>query len=469
MPLSKVAIVGRSNVGKSTFFNTICEQNRALVFPIAGTTRDRLEAEVSWRGKKFILVDSGGIDPSKNDPYSKEIIKQSETAQKEASLVLILADVTTGPLQEDINLLKKIRKSEKKFILVINKCDNSHRRSLAREFKKLSEELFTISAKNGSGVGDLLDEIVKITEKNSEEEKYPDVTIALTGKPNVGKSSLFNNLAKSERMIVSETPHTTRDSQDIDIIDANGKKFRIIDTAGIPRRSNKKNSDVEELSIGKTRDAANRSDVVALTLDISKSFTSQDKRLGKEIEDLGKGIIIVANKWDLIPEKESSTIQSYENYITKYFPNLYWAPIIFISALFGQRTNDILSLALEVKQNMEREITENALSVFIKKIVSKRKPTIGKGTRRPRILRMIQSKTKPPTFIISIPTKTNLASSYLKYISSSLRESFNFSGASIKIIIEEKEIKKEDEKNNAPQERRHKRVTHRRRPQIRKK
>lgn len=465
MPMPKVAIVGRSNVGKSTLFNTIGEKNRALTSPEAGTTRDRLEAPVLWRGMQFTLVDTGGSDPAKNDPYAKKIIQQALVAEQEADLLIALADVTVGPINEDIELIKRLRKQGKPFLVAINKCDNPARRARAGAFKRVGKEYYPISATSGSGIGDLLDEIVKriapTHEAKSVEEK-PAATLALIGKPNVGKSSLANSIAGSERMIVSPIPHTTRDAQDIEVATSQGTAYRIIDTAGVRRRDNR-GDEVEELSIGKTRLAAKRADVVALVIDISEPFTAQDKRLGREMEDYGKGLLIVANKWDLVAEKTSYTIEEYEARIASYFPNLPWAPIVFVSALENQRTKRLLELALDIKNNLERTVTDNALSNFVKKAASARKPTIGKGTRRPRILSMRQTGINPPSFQLDIPLKTNLARSYRQYLANALRKEFNFEGVPLSVSVREREPEQNEVDESTPKRPKRKRVTHRRR------
>ena len=457
-----VVILGRSNVGKSSLFNKVVEQNRALVLPEAGTTRDRLEATVFWRNKSFNIIDTGGLDPDKDDIYHDPIIAQALTAQISAAVILFMVDVETGVLQEDQQIVKQLRKYNKPILLVVNKCDNAHKRKKAEVFKKLNLDYYLISASNGSGIGDLLDAITNILPKEKKSSKEPDITLALIGKPNVGKSSLLNSIFGEDRMIVSETPHTTRDSQDV-FVEYKDTGYMIIDTAGI-RRKTKQGDEVENLSISKSIAAINRSDIVALIVDISESATSQDKRLAREIEDSNKGLFMVANKWDKIPEKDDKTINKYKEYIDKTFPNLSWVPIVFTSALVDQRTKEILGLAKDIKKNLEREITDNALSKFLKSAVAKRKPTIGKGTRRPRLLSLKQTRTNPPAFLIEIPNKTNLAKSYQQYLANSLREKFDFEGVPIKLSVQERVLKKE-ESDNMPSVKRKKGHRHRRAPQ----
>ena len=463
MKLPSVVILGRSNVGKSSLFNKITEQNRALVLPEAGTTRDRLEAQVFWRKKTFNIIDTGGLDPDKDDIYHDPIISQALHARKGASIILLMVDVLTGVLDEDIKIVKDLRKIDKPILLVINKCDNPKRRAKADEFKKLDLDMNLISATNGSGTGDLLDVIVNLLPENKKEKDESEITLALVGKPNVGKSSILNSMYGEERMIVSPVPHTTRDSQDVDV-NYKDTNYTIIDTAGIRRRT-KQGDEVENLSIAKSKAAINRSDVVALIMDISEKATSQDKRLAREVQDCNKGLFIVANKWDKIPEKDDKTIDKYKTYIERTFPNLSWVPIVFTSAIENKRTKEILSLAKDIHTNLAREITENALSKFLKLAATKRKPTIGKGTRRPRLLILKQLRNNPPSFLIEIPNKTSLAKSYQQYLLNSLRDKFDFEGVPIKLRVKERELKKV-ETDNMPEQKKKKGHRHRRTPQT---
>lgn len=453
-----VVIVGRSNVGKSSLFNRLVERRQSLVLPEAGTTRDRLDAEITWRGKTFTLVDTGGLDPLKTDTYRAAIIGQSEYAQQHASLILFVVDVTVGLTVEDRQIAKKLRTSGKPLMLVVNKCDHAKRRSESVAFNALNMPMQLVSATNGSGTGDLLDAVVEKLKPAKQSSVQPSFTIALLGKPNVGKSSLLNSMLNSERMIVSPTPHTTRDSQDV-AVEYTGATITVIDTAGI-RRATKAGDDVEQLSVGKSKAALERADIAFLVVDISEPFTSQDKRLGELIEEAGKGICIIANKWDVIPDKDANTIERYKEYVTAFFPHLSWAPIIFVSAHDSLRTRETLLLAKDIFENLNRHITVNALSKFIKKVVARRPPTIGKGTRRPRLLQFEQIATKPPKFEIIIPQKTNLALTYKQYIINSLREYFEFEGTPLTIRVRSKELTKDELQLASPMK---KRPTHRRR------
>lgn len=434
--LPSVVIVGRGNVGKSTLFNKIAEENKALVLAESGTTRDRLEAQITWQRKTFTLVDTGGLDPKKTDDYYEPIIKQSLAAQERAAVIVLVADVTVGLIPADRGIARALRQSGKKVILAVNKCDNQKRRAEAALFHRLNLPLYPVSAKNGVGTGDLLDAITQLLPQVPAIAMKPDMTLALIGKPNVGKSALLNSLYGEERMIVSPLPHTTRDSQDVLVLH-NERLFKVIDTAGI-RRGSHQGDLVEELSIAKSRQALERSDVVGLVIDISQDITSQDKRLSDEITASGKGIFIIANKWDLIPEKDSATIGRFQKYLAISFPHLSWAPIVFTSATIGTRIKNILALAWAIYQNFNKQTSEEDLAIFLKKIAVKRKPTIGKGTRRPKLLALEQEAARPPRFALTIPNKTNLAENYKRFMINMLRDEFDLEGVPVKLTVKEK-------------------------------
>lgn len=434
-PLPLVAIIGRSNVGKSTLFNKIAEQNRALVLPQAGTTRDRLEARVNWQKKSFILADTGGLDPRRNDPYAPAIISQSRAAQKAAAVLILVVDAATGPTPEDRAILRALKRAQQPVILAANKCDNNRLRAEAAVFEKFGRPLTAISAKNGVGVGDLLDAVTDRLKTETETETGPDMELALIGKPNVGKSSLLNALYGEERMIVSPLPHTTRDSQDV-LIKHQDHIFRVTDTAGI-RRLSHQGDEIETLSINKAREAARRADVVGLVIDISQPITSQDKRLTEEIVQSGRGIFIIANKWDAIDEKTSHSVTEYQEHINRSLPFLSWAPVLFVSVFDKQRIRDILDMAWAVKRNAERALTDDDCREFLKKILAKRAPTIGQGTRRPKLLRLEQVSTGPPRFLLTIPVKTRLAENYKQFMINALRKEYALEGVSIRLGIKE--------------------------------
>ena len=435
--LPLVALVGRSNVGKSTLFNRLIEKAVALVLPQAGTTRDRLEAAISWNAASFTLVDTGGLDPAKTDIYKEAIIKQSLYAQKGAQVIVLVVDATVGLQAAERDIAKKLRKLGKTIIIAANKCDNSKVRQNSAVFHQLNWPLVAVSAKNGSGTGDLLDAITQSLKPRAGEEAAgglnPRLTLTLLGKPNVGKSSLLNSLYGEERMIVSPVPHTTRDSQAV-LVKHHNVVYRVIDTAGI-RRYSHQGEVVEELSISKSHQAMREADVVGLVIDISQNLTSQDKRLAEAIVAGNKGIFIIANKWDLIPEKDSATIERYRHYIDQSFPFLTWAPIIFVSALDSLRTKKILELASDIFTHLIWRATDAELKEFISAIAAKRRPTTGKGIRRPSLLSLKQISDNPPHFILTIPNKTQLAETYRRFMVNTLRSQFNLEGVPLKLTV----------------------------------
>lgn len=441
-----VAIVGRSNVGKSTLFNKIAEQRQALVAKIAGTTRDRLEAAVSWQNRNFVVVDTGGLDLSKADPYREQVRSQSEQAVRRAAVILLLVDARVGFLPADQTILKKLRGLKKPILLGVNKCDTAFWRQQSNIFRRARLPLLAVSAANGSGVGDLLDAIAALLPNDSAAAERVELTLALVGKPNVGKSSLLNALCGEERMIVSPLPHTTRDAQAVLIkhsfvtpaqAEIHNKIFKIIDTAGI-RRADRKAEPIEHLSIGKARQAMNQSDVIALVIDISREITGQDKRLAQEAIASNKGIMLVANKWDLIADKKPETIERHKKIIGRIFPHLSFAPIVFTSAVNGRGVKKILELAHAINQNRHRTVSAEELKKFLAKAVNKRQPTIGKGTRRPTILSLEQISAAPPHFLAAIPVKTRLAENYKQYLMNFLRDEFGLEGVPVKLSIKEK-------------------------------
>jgi len=348
-----VTIAGRSNVGKSTLFNKILEKRQSLVLPKSGTTRDYLEGQVSWRGKSFTLIDTGGLDPDKKDKYKKEIITQAEKAIKKADLILLVLDAKIGIMPEDKKIISKTRKLGKKIIIVANKCDNKKLRDAAEVFKNFGIELCKVSSINGSGVGDLLDAVVEVFPKKEEDEEKIQISIALIGKPNTGKSSILNSIFGEERMITGSEPHTTRDSQSV-LVKSGDTTYKITDTAGI-RRKTREGEEVEKMSIEKSKMAMRTCDIVALVLDSSEEATSQEKRLGREISLANKKFMIIANKWDLVKEKDEKSGDRFLKNIKFNFPNLSKSPILFTSCKENKNTKQILVVAKKLFAEQEEE------------------------------------------------------------------------------------------------------------------
>lgn len=450
--LPKVAIIGRANVGKSTLFNRLIEQDKALVSSISGTTRDRNVGIVSWRGKKFELTDTGGLDIDEKipEPISQGIVKQAQQAMIDADLVLFVIDLIDGATPVDRDLAKKLIAGgfKEKTIFVGNKAETAKLKKYDGSIYRLGlGEPMAISASSGSGTGDLLDEILeklpnKKLKSGEADIAKPDIKIALLGRPNVGKSSLLNSILGEDRVIVSDIAHTTREAHDTEF-SYKDKKFLIIDTAGIRRKSKIERGTLEKRSVGKSLDALDDCDVAVLITECNKKIDAQDKKITQAILESGKSVIIAANKWDLIGDKETNTIKDYENFYRKSFPYLWWAPLIFISAKENLRTHKLLNLAIEIKSAREIKIADSQLDKFLKQKIKQHKPSRGKGLKNPYIYEITQSSTNPPRFVIYVNDPTVLHFSYIRFLQNNLREKFKIIGTPIQVELRKwKEDKK---------------------------
>ncbi len=454
MNFPKVAIIGRTNVGKSTLFNKLIAENVALVSSIAGTTRDRNIKTCEWNGYTFELIDTGGLDISylpenimSKDLLQKkhflleierDIVRQTQIAIRQADLILFVIDAQIGILQEDRSVLNFLRKHKKAFLLVANKVDNQLVRKESAELVKLGAGTpFLVSAATGVGSGDLLDEVVKHIKKRVVKKENEVIGISILGKPNVGKSSLLNFLAGEERVIVNPMPHTTRESQDIFLMHQK-KHLRIIDTAGI-RRQAKVSGFLEREGIERSFESLAKTDVALLMLEVNQPLTSQDGKIAHEISQSKTSVIIIANKWDLISEKDTRTQKIYQETVQKFFPDLKWAPIIFMSAKTGSRAKKVLDLILEVNEYRYHKIEDEELAEFIKKIITKHSPKKRIGIHHPKIYGMEQRGINPPRFHLFVDDKRNIHPSYIRYIQNQLYAQYKFYGAPL--IIELKSVK----------------------------
>lgn len=443
--LPLVTLIGRVNVGKSTLFNKLADERKALESPIAGTTRDYNQAIISWRKIQFSLIDTGGFIDTPQEEIAKETSKQTKKQTNKADLLVLVVDHKEGLTPMDTELFTRAKKYHKPIIIAINKVDKPHERDAAvLEFSALgADRLLPLSAMSGHGVGDFLDTIASLLNTHPERQTllFPDnkkeqkgmVKLAIVGQPNVGKSSLLNTLIGEQRAIVSSTPHTTRDAHDA-IISWGRHSFQIIDTAGIRRRK-RKGDLVEKFSIDIALRTLRKSHLALLVIDVSQHLTHQDKHLGEKIIDTGNSAVIIANKWDLVPEKETNTINEYETYIRSQLPHLSWAPIVFTSALTKKYADTILKISLSVWQERFRTISDNALDTFIKKIVKKHRPSRGKGVAHPYIYHLRQTGVNPPRFLLTIKYQKSLHSSYINFIERQLYHQFGFNGTPIKINI----------------------------------
>lgn len=443
-----VVIFGRTNVGKSTLFNCLMEKKQALVSNIEGTTRDSNINIVEWNNAKFDLVDTGGImdlgllysKQSKEDNIEIKVQQQARDYLTRADLILFLVDAKTGLLPQDKQMslfLKKQKFKKNKIILIANKVDSAKQMPNVAEFNKLAMGYpIPVSAATGSGTGDMLDIIIsrlkikKISSKISKLKSEDKIKACIIGQPNTGKSSLLNAILGSERVIISNTPHTTREPQNTNITYKN-QNITLIDTAGISKRGCKAKG-LEKYGILKSLKALKQSDIALLVIDINKTITRQDLKLVEEIVNKKISFIIIANKWDLIKEKNT---KKYKEYIYDEIPFAPWAPIHFTSALTGSKIKNILDLILELSEQRKIKLGDSQLNKFLVRIVKIHRPAKGKGTKKPRIYELSQSRSNPPSFEIRIGAKDNLHFSYVRFIENRLREKFGFLGSPITIRV----------------------------------
>lgn len=441
--LPTVALIGRVNVGKSTLFNCLTETSKAIISNVPGTTRTRNIGLVNWRGKNFNIIDTGGLTFEKDIPFEEDVIEQTDIAIKESEVILFVVDLKNELLPQEKELAKKINrrfKGKKNIILIGNKADNATDRSRIYdpEWKKLGfGEPIPVSAVNGSNIGDLLDIIYKYLSKQKRKpkttEEIPALKVALAGKPNVGKSSLFNKLIGEDRVIVSDVAHTTREPHDT-LVEVDNEAILFIDTAGI-RKKSRVGGALEKLSVAKSLESIERADIVLMVLDTSEPISDQDKQLAGFISEHGKSAIFVVNKWDLAEDNEDTFRNEVMKLIYKEFPHLSYAPIVFTSAKSGYRTHQIFPLLQRAKQERLTNINQADLQDFLKRAVKKRLPSRGKGVRHPKIMSIKQISIGPPVFQIVIKQKTSLHPSYINFLKNRLRERFGFYASPIIIKL----------------------------------
>lgn len=461
--MPKVVILGRINVGKSSLFNRLTESGKALVSSVEGTTRDYNIGEVRWRKKIFKLIDTGGvnIDTLKNsikillpgkknnlkttgDIIETEIIKQTKNALEKADMILMVVDGKAGLMPQDKELALIVKKLQKPIILACNKIDRQKSLDRVLEFYKLGlGQPQPVSAVNGSGTGDFLDVLVKALKwpkgrKKNAIEDEDKIKVAMIGKPNVGKSSLINKILGEQRVIVSPIPQTTREPQDTEIT-YKGKKIILIDTAGIRKKANI-NRGLEKMATKKTGKVIKSADIVLLVTEADKPLFKQDSFLGGLLKDSGTGIIIAANKWDLIEDRDSKIDTETIRYYNQNFPYLAFAPIIFISAKTGRNVDKILDLILQIWQERKKEIPEENLSEILKKMVKHHYPAKAGGQKRPHIYALKQTRTAPPEFTVIVGENQSIHFSYLRFIENQIRQNFGFLG--VPVIMRVKTLKR---------------------------
>jgi len=429
-----VAIVGRPNVGKSTLFNRIVGGRTAIVEDQPGVTRDRLYREAEWRNIKFTLIDTGGIKWD-NDKISVQVKKQAELAIEEAQLIIFLTDARTGVVVDDEEVAHLLRKSGKPVILAVNKVENFATQPVYEFYSLGLGTPIPISASHGLNIGDLLDKVVELLPYTEAEEDQDDmIKIAVVGRPNVGKSSLINYLLGEKRVIVSDIPGTTRDAID-SLFTYNDQKYLLIDTAGMRNRK-KINDPVEKYSVVRSLQAIERADVVLLVLDATSGVTEQDTKIAGYAHEEGKAVIIVVNKWDLI-EKDDKTMNKFDKALRNNLSFIQYAPIIYISALTGQRVIKILELVDFVAEQAARRIATNVLNRLMEEITALNPPPTDKG-KSLKILYTTQVGIKPPTFILFVNDTELMHFSYKRHIENQFRKAFGFEGNPMKFIIKQR-------------------------------
>lgn len=442
--LPTVVLVGRTNVGKSTLFNRMIEQSKALVSSVAGTTRDRNEGECLWRGKIIRVVDTGGLDANKADIIEKNIVIQAELAIKQADVILFVVDAKGEPLPKDLELASKLWKSKTPIIVVGNKAEKSaERRKLQHADWRLRglPTPMAVSATQGTGVGDLLDLIYEklesINKPPVDYRKIEAIRVAVIGKPNVGKSTLLNSLLGENRFITSPISHTTREPNDI-LVHLDDKNYLFIDTPGMRKHSSVvKAGGLEKMAVEKNDFVIRRSDVSLLVIDATEPIGSQEKTLAGLLKDSGAGVIIIVNKWDLVKDKDSNTINDYKKYFAAEFPFLTWAPILFVSALEKQRVSTIFGMIDTVQQHRLTELSDKVLERFMHAAVRQHLPSKGKGTKPPKALGLKQISNAPPTFDLTVKAQRTdaLHPSYLRFLENRMREIHDLTGTPMRINV----------------------------------
>lgn len=432
-----IAIVGRPNVGKSTFFNKVAGKRIAIVEDTPGVTRDRLYFEVEWCGKKMMMIDTGGIEPDTNDVIMSHIKAQAQIAIDSADVIIFMTDIRSGLTADDREIGTFLRKSGKPVVLCVNKVDSiGAPPPEIYEFYELGlGDPYAVSSVHGSGTGDVLDRVCELMPEQTEEETDDDsVKVAVIGRPNAGKSSLVNYILGAKRMIVSDVAGTTRDAIDSEVENKLGK-YVFIDTAGI-RKTGKLADNIERYSVLRAEMAVERADVCLVVIDATEGVTAQDERVAGIAHESGKAVIIVINKWDLV-EKDTHTMDEYRKDVYAALSYMTYAPILFISAKTGQRVDRVYELINYVNDQSSMRISTGMLNDVLADATTRVQPPTDKG-KRLKIYYMTQTGVKAPTFVLFVNNAELFHFSYQRYIENKLREVFGFEGTPIKLVIREK-------------------------------
>jgi GTPase len=439
---ANVVLVGRPNVGKSTLFNRLTRTRRAIVTPVPGTTRDVIAQPVEWEGLTFQLTDTGGMFGASEDPLHEVVFERGQRALGDADLLILVVDGRQGLVPGDLEIARAMRESDIPALVAINKTDDKRAQAGAVEFYQLGfEPVFEISAEHGQGVGDLLDAIVEQVRKGSARTPAHDpvataseVSVAVVGRPNAGKSSLVNRLLREERMIVSSVPGTTRDAVDT-LLTWHRRQFRIVDTAGIRRPGRVASSgQVESLSVLLARKSIEQADIVVLVVDASAGATDQDAAISGEADRLGRGVIVVANKWDLMKERGPDFSKTFDEDLRRQLKFLDYAPVLHISAATGERTPKVLEWIDKVAENRKKRVSTGELNRVVGEITAAHPPA-SPTRRHVRILYAAQTSVAPPTFVFFTNVATKFHFSYERFLVNQLRDRFGFEGSPIRIHV----------------------------------
>jgi len=432
IPLPRIALVGRPNVGKSTLFNRICGRRKAITDGRPGSTRDRNYAQVSWQGHAFELVDTGGLLLGSDDPLLGPATVQAERAIEEADVVLFLVDGRAGLLPDDEAIARRLRRSGKRVLLVVNKTEGPEEN--LSEFARLGfDEVRFVSAEHGQGIGDLLDAALEgLPAVPLEEGDAAPVSLALVGRPNVGKSSILNRLVGRERAVVSPIPGTTRDSVD-EFFERRGRRYRLVDTAGI-RKVRLLKENVDHVSVVQARRAIERADVAVLVLDATEGLREMDATIGGEVLEAGAGVVLAVNKWDLAAERKLAQ-RAFEQEARDHLKFLPWAPVVFLSAKTGRGLGALLDAVDRVEAARRSRVTTGELNRLLASAAAAFPPKADKGDQPVRILFGSQIGTAPPTFALSINHPVDLHFSYRRYLENRIREAFGFEGSPMRLKV----------------------------------
>ena len=435
-----VAIIGRPNVGKSTFTNRLIGSRESIVDDLPGVTRDRIYFDVEWLGRKFTIVDTGGIIPDSNDDIMLSIFAQAKIATEEADAIIFMVDSKEGVNSADTDIANILRQSGKEIFLAVNKIDAPEKLGLINEFYELGlGNPYPVSALHGSGgIGDMLEDIIKILPESVEDEETKKIKVAIVGKPNAGKSSLTNALLGKDRVIVSDVAGTTRDTIDSNVV-INGQEYILLDTAGI-RKKSKVEYGVEKFAVARAIKAIENADITILMVDVTEGLTDQDKKIVALTQEAGKGLIIAMNKWDLVENKTSTTINNYTKKLREGAPYLDYVPVIFISALEKQRLTKVFDLVKEVYDQWTKRVSTSLFNKIILEAYTLNPPIIEKN-KRLRIYYATQAGTCPPEFVVFVNDNTLVKPAYKRYIEKKLREAFGFGGVPFRVFFKNRKEK----------------------------